>query len=584
MPQRKKESEYPNLQFIKDLWGFFAKNKGKFIFFTILLGIASTQALIVPIIIAKIVDFFIQEQQNLSIFYMYLGVLLGVKIFTSILRLRAKYNLGVISAEVQKETKIKSLNKLMQGDLVWHEKELVGGKIQRISEGVNSIKNFVKRWNNQGVNLIVNLIGILSVFAYFNIKYALLALLFMVVYLFAEFTFNKKISSKTLKVNLAGEVASGKAYEISSNIVTVKSLGIEDSSKREILQNEQEVFNAKISKSRLNNLKWIVLHTIAATFYALFILTVGKDILAGELSAGVIVIYISYLSQLQGMLFIISSESENLIDIKYGIYRLMEIYNLIPDIKEDGAKAIRNWNKIFVRNLSFKYKDEEVLENFNLEIKKGDKIGIVGISGSGKSTFFKLLLKLYLPVKGMIYFDKRPIDQIKKNSLLKKISIVPQETELFNLSLRENILIAKGGKFDKKDYQKAIKISQVDKIIRKLEKGEDSLLGEKGIKLSGGERQRLGIARAIYKNSDIIIFDEATSNLDYVVERKIQESLDKLSNKTIIVAAHRLSTLRNMDKILVMKKGKIIENGTYEDLIKKKGEFYHIWKKQGGKR
>lgn len=451
--------------------------------------------------------------------------------------------------------------------------------MQKINEGKNSIKKFYHFYNFQGMNLTTSLVGIIAVFTFFNIKYALLAILFVFIYLFVEFKFNKKIALKTLELNKLEEKSSGKAYEVSSNISTIKSLGIEKASSKHIDKNEKRVLEANINRTKITNLKWISIQTIAVTFFSLFIFIVGKDILAGALTAGSIVIYISYLTQLTIALNTISNETERLIEIKYGIYRAMLIYNLMPDIEEEDARKIKGWKKIKIKNLGFRYKKEPVLEDFNLEINKGEKIGIVGKSGSGKSTFFKLFLKLYLPKKGMIYYNNRPITKIKRDSLLEHISIVPQETEVFNLSLKENITISRRGKFDKKLYQKTIQASQLSNVISKLKNKDLSLIGEKGIRLSGGEKQRLGIARAIYKDTDIIIFDESTSNLDYITEKKIQDALDDL-NKTVIVSAHRLSTLKRMDKIVVLDKGRIIEEGNYEKLLAKKGKFYEIWKKQ----
>jgi ABC-type multidrug transport system fused ATPase/permease subunit len=495
------------------------------------------------------------------------------------MRLESKFHLGIISTKVQKYLRVESINRLIQGDLIWHEKENVGNKMQRINEGVSSIQKFMHFYNNQGLNLITSLVGIITVFAFFNIKYAFMAILFMFTYLFVEFKFNKKIAKKTLVLNKLREKASGKAYEVSSNISTIKSLGIEKLSSKNINRNEKNVLEARINKSKLNNLKWISIQIVASVFFALFIFIVGKDILTGILTAGVIIIYISYVNQLRSVLNTISSELDHLIDIKYGICRAMQIYNLMPDIDERGATNINNWDKIKINDLGFQYKKEPVLNDFNLEITKGEKLGVVGKSGSGKSTFFKLFLKLYLPKKGMIYYDNKPITNIKRDSLLEQISIVPQETEVFNLSLKENITISKKGKFDKKLYKKAIEASQLSEVISKLKNKDLSLIGEKGIRLSGGEKQRLGIARAIYKDSNIIIFDESTSNLDYITEKKIQDALDKL-NKTIIISAHRLSTLERMDKIIVFDKGKIVEEGCYEELLHKKGKFYEIWEGQ----
>ncbi|MCW8966178.1 MAG: ABC transporter ATP-binding protein, partial [Candidatus Pacearchaeota archaeon] len=363
--------KYSNWEFTKDLWHFFSKYKKRFILFSILLIIASTNALITPIILAKIIDFFTQENKSVNIFYTYIGILLGYQIFTTIIRLRGKFNLNIISKKVQRYLKVESINRLIQGDLIWHEKENVGNKMQRINEGESSIQKFIQFYNNQGVRLITLLIGIITVFAFFSIKYALMAFLFIFTYLFVELKFNKKIAKKTLILNKLKEKASGKAYEVSSNIATIKSLGIEKSSGKNIDKNEKKVLKANIEKNKLTNLKWISIQIVATTFFALFILIVGKDILAGALTTGVIVIYISYVTQLKGILNTVSSELDNLIDIKYGIYRAMQIYNLMPDINEEGASNIKDWHKIKIDNLGFQYKKEPVLNNFNLEINKG---------------------------------------------------------------------------------------------------------------------------------------------------------------------------------------------------------------------
>ena len=583
MVRKKQKPKYSNWEFAKDLWHFFGHYKWSFFFFSFLLVLASIMGLATPIILAKIVDFFVEGNQNMNLFYTYIGILLGLQIFGTVMRLRSKYFLSNITNNIQKYARVKSFNRLMQGDLVWHEKEFVGSKMQKISQGENAFKKFIHFYNNQGINMVVSLIGILAVFAYFSPKYALISFAFMFIYLFAEIKFNKVLAKKTLRLNIINEKAVGREYEFSSNISTVKSLGMSGESNKQIEKNAKRVLEAKVNKRKLNNLKWIIIQIIASVFFVLFIFVVGKDILVGALTAGSIIIYISYLEKLRRILNTISSQSETLIDSKYALYRMMQIYNLTPGIDEKGAKNLEKWNKIKIKNLTFDYKNEGVLEGFNLNIKKGDRIGIVGKSGGGKSTLFKLLLKLYLPKKGMISFDGKPIIEIKQESLANKISIVLQDTELFNLSLRENILISRGGVLDSKDYEKAIKISQVDKIIKKLKQGDKSLLGEKGVRLSGGEKQRLGIARAIYKNSDIIIFDEATSNLDYGLENKIQNGLGKLKGKTLIFAAHRLSTLKNVDKILFLDKGRIVEQGTFNNLIERKGQFYRMWKKQGGK-
>jgi ABC-type multidrug transport system fused ATPase/permease subunit len=576
-----KRPKYSNLEFIRDLWHFLKIHKGKFIFWTILLVIANTPVLITPIIIALIIDFFVIGSQPVSLFYTYLGILLGMGILGTFLRHYAKYYMILYTHKVQKHAKVESFQKVLQGDLVWHDKETTGEKMQKIAEGERIFADFLNLYINKGIGMALIFIGVIGVFAYFNLKYALLALLFMAIYLFFEVKLNKKVAEKTLQLKIAKERASGKAYEFSSNIGTIKALGIEGSSGRQIISQEERVLIAKKEKRKASTFKWVVVQLISVIFFALFIFLVGKDILIGVLSVGSIVIYLDYIRRLRENLNTLSVEANHLIDIKYGLFRLMEIYRAIPETDEEGARNLKNWEKLRVEDLGFNYRKEGVLENFSLDINKGERIGVVGKSGSGKSTLFKLLLKLYLPKSGMIYFDKDPITKLKRDSILKKISVVPQETELFNLSLRENITISGGGRIDLDRYKKALKISQADKIVNKLSRGDLTIVGEKGVRLSGGERQRIGIARAIYKNSEILILDEATSNLDYETEKKILEAIDEnLEDKTLIFSAHRLQTLKAMDRIVVVEKGKITEEGDYKELLKNKGRFYRLLKSQ----
>ena len=579
---KKGRPEYPNKIFIKDLWYFLKKEKRAFILLTSLLVVVSILSLVPALIISKIVNFFADySNQSTSTFYWYLGALLGVGLLGTILRLGTKHYFMTLTSKLERETKVESFQKIMEGDLVWHDKENTGNKMQRVNEGSRSISKFMDFYMNQGIELVVTLIGILVIFSYIDIKYTFIGLAFFVCFMIAEKIMDRKLSEKQLALQIAKEKSSGKTFEFSSNIFTVKSVGLEKSLKKLVNTQENVVLDAKLAKRRISTIKWIILGLISTLFYSLFILIAGRDILIGVLSIGAIVIYIDYIGRMRNSMSSVSSNFERLIEIKYSLYRLMQIYNSIPEVKEEHAKDLKEWSNVHINNLTFKYKEEEVLDNFSLNLKKGSKLGVVGKSGSGKSTLFKMLLKLYLPQKGSISFDTTPITEITKESLTKKISIVPQETELFNMSFRDNITLSVQEKIDYPRYLRAIEISQCKPVINKLKEKDNTLIGEKGIRLSGGEKQRLGIARAIYKDSEIIVFDEATSNLDYVTERKIQDALNKrLKNKTLIISAHRLSTLRHMDNIVVISKGRITEQGSYNELVNEKGEFYKILMKQ----
>ncbi len=575
------EIKYKNTQIVKDLWHFVKSRKVEFFVLSFFLMLAALLALVPPLIIAKIIDYFVGGGREATKFYWFLIVLLVVMISENFIGLGTKHVFNLLVIKIQKQAKVESLEKVLQGDLIWHDKENTGNKMQRVQEGERAVESFLRFYANQFISMFVTLVGIVGVFAFFNVRYAIIGVLYIIIYLYAEIRLNKKLTEKIKKLKIAQEYASGKAYEFSSNIATIKSLGIEKSSQSQIINQEELVLQARKDRRNASTQKWMAVEFISTIFFVIFMFVVGRDILTGLLSVGSIVIYVEYTRRLGSTLNLFSNIVVFLIDSKYGLDRMMEIHRSVETHDEEGAGELTNWKKIELKNVSFRYGKEQVLNNLDLAINRGEKIGIVGSSGSGKSTLFKLLLKLYIPNKGNIEINNIDLKKIKSDSLLQKISIVPQETELFNLSLRDNIIISEPNFINLERYEKAINISQVDKIIEKLKAGDLSIVGEKGVRLSGGERQRLGIARAVYKDSDIIILDEATSNLDYITEKRILEAMEKkLKDKTLIISAHRLETLKNMDKIIFIEKGKVVEQGTYSELIKQKGKFAELIKEQ----
>jgi ABC-type multidrug transport system fused ATPase/permease subunit len=223
-----------------------------------------------------------------------------------------------------------------------------------------------------------------------------------------------------------------------------------------------------------------------------------------------------------------------------------------------------------------------VLKDLCLEIKPGERVGIVGQSGAGKTTLVNLLMRFYEPQKGEIFIDGQNIKDVTQNSLRENISFIPQDPTMFNRTIKENIGYGKFGA-SLKEIRTASKKASADKFIMGTEKGYDSMVGDRGIKLSGGQRQRIAIARAVLKNAPILVLDEATSALDSETELSIQKSFDKLSRgHTTIAIAHRLSTLRNMDRIVVLHEGVVVEQGTHNQLLRKHGEYYRLWQMQSG--
>ena len=293
------------------------------------------------------------------------------------------------------------------------------------------------------------------------------------------------------------------------------------------------------------------------------------------------------LSQMTGWVsFTLMTLYANLGEVEDGVKTLSTPYAL--DDKDRATDLLVSKGSIQFKNVSFTYgKNISAVKNISLSITPGEKIGLVGASGAGKSTLVSLLLRLYEPQKGSVFVDDIDINDITQSSLRKQIAMVTQETALFNRSARDNIMYGNPNATDK-ELIRATRQAEAHDFILDLEdhkgrKGYDAHLGEQGVKLSGGQRQRIALARAILKDSPVLVLDEATSALDSDVESSIQNALELvMENKTVLAIAHRLSTLAKMDRIIVLNDGQIVEEGTHKNLIKFNGLYRQYWDKQSG--
>jgi ABC-type multidrug transport system fused ATPase/permease subunit len=387
-----------------------------------------------------------------------------------------------------------------------------------------------------------------------------------------------------MMANIKDEVITGFWYEIASNIRSIKVLGMatkiieyaRDKSKEYLIDVKRRIF-------------WFQLGGVSeGTFEAFtrifFIIYIIWGITNGRYEPSFLVLFYSYFNTLSNSVGQLSDVAQDTATAKSNIGRLTEILDepILIDDEKNKIDFPSNWNSIKIENLSFEYGKSKVLNNINIEIKKGEKLGIVGLSGAGKSTLFKLLLKEYENYEGSIMIGNVSLKDINKKSYVQHIAAVLQETEVFNMSLHKNITIANSDQMENKNlFERSLDIAHIKDFLSKLPSGEETLIGEKGIKLSGGERQRLGIARAVFKNPEILFLDEATSHLDVESERKIQDTLKIFfKDVTAVVIAHRLSTIREMDRIIVLENGQIIEEGTFDELHSKESRFKEFWDKQ----
>jgi len=262
---------------------------------------------------------------------------------------------------------------------------------------------------------------------------------------------------------------------------------------------------------------------------------------------------------------------------------LEEVVVPLEIIDEPNALKLQaNGGKVDWQNVTFEYGENKVFDNFNLTIKPGQRIGLVGPSGAGKTTFVSLLLRQHDITAGAIEIDGQNIAQVTQDSLRENIAVVPQEPLLFHRTIRENIAYGKPDA-TQAEIIKVAKQAQAHDFISALPEGYDTLVGERGVKLSGGQKQRVAIARAMLKDAPILVLDEATSALDSESEVEIQKALHILmEGKTVVAIAHRLSTLREMDRIIVLEQGVIVEDGAHTELAQAGGTYQKLWEHQAG--
>lgn len=575
------------LDLTKALWFLLGKYRKKYLILQIIVALVLFYSVIPPFVLGKLVDFFTSHNNGESLlpFYAY-SIGLGVSFsIVSFIRLSTKKRMGNLRSEVTYSVKVNGFEKLLNFSLRWHDDQNTGGKVQRIQNGIGAISKLSYLFNNQILGALTKTIGIIVVFIFLSPSY----ISFFVVYILGFFIILKyyylKIEEENYKYHISTEKAGGSYVEGLGNILTLKTLGAHKDFKKHISQKEEVTKKHEFESRRLAVNQWRAFQVFNGLCYGIFLLLVGHGVLSGNITAGSIVIFFGYLQSLRNSSSDILGTYQELIQSKTAISRLMPIFYDESTTGFGNSVFPTSWNKITLINGSFKYRgggdhNNPDLNNINFSISKNEKVGIVGKTGSGKSTLSKLLVGLYKINSGKLKVGKMNYYDISFHEITNNISLVLQDSEMFNLKLEENITLMR--KVDPELFNTAIEISQLKEVVLKLPDGLNTLIGEKGYHLSGGERQRVGIARAICKNPQIFIFDESTSSLDSKTESLIHSALRKyLSRKTIIFIAHRISTLAGVDIIYVFDNGEIVEKGTFDELSKnRKSKFYKTYKPQ----
>lgn len=496
----------------------------------------------------------------------------------------AKFYCFRIAERMGLDSQLESIKRLFLLDISWHERENAGNKLKRIQKGSLGIDEIAKIWVTNLIEITIRFVGMTFIIYTIDPTMSFILIVFIVIYLPLSSRLLRGAVKAARAVMIKEEEVQGLFFEGINNIRSAKVMGMIPELLRRVTGIVSNLFDL-ISKRVLTFQRRATgLGMFAGLFKMGVFIFIVWGISQGRYELGFLVLFNSYFNDLKKAMEELADSSEKIAVAKYGIARMMSIINepLRIDDEENKVPFPVDWQTVSLKNVSFGYGSNEVLKNISFDIRRGEKIGVVGLSGAGKSTLFKLLLKEHEDYDGDILYDDLSLRDISKEKYFYHVAVVLQETEVFNFSLRDNITIADPRGLNNQDnLRKAMDVAHVTEFVNKLPKGVETLIGEKGVKLSGGEKQRLGIARAVFKSPQILFLDEATSHLDLESEDKIQDSLTHFfKDVTAVVIAHRLTTIREMDKILVLEDGQIVEQGSWNSLMKKRGRFRELWDKQ----
>ena len=468
--------------------------------------------------------------------------------------------------------------------LAFHDRQRTGDLITRVTNDVTKVQELVTDdLLVGGATNILLVVGVLVVMLIFDWKLGVIAALSAPLIVLTTSYYRRRIRAQEQQVReKEGDIAS-LAQETMSSIRVVKAFGQEGFETQRFNTHTGEMLEAGLRVARLEARFAWTLNVVTAVSLAALVSFGAYQVMAGALSAGTLVVFIQYMRDLQSPLLSLSKLSTKMAKAAIRAERLVEVLNERPAVEErPGVRpAPRFRGQIWFDHVSFGYSPEQfVLRDINFTIEPGEVVAIVGPTGAGKSTLASLILRLYDPLQGAVLIDGHDIRGYKLDSLVDQMSVVLQESLLFQTTIRENIAYGKPKAAFRKIWE-AARIAYCEEFIRGLPQGFDTVLGERGTMLSGGQRQRIAIARAVIRDAPILILDEPTTGLDAESEEIVMQALERLMRgRTTVMIAHKLSTVRRANRIYVLDGGGIVEVGTHEELVTRGGAYARAFQLQ----